>query len=253
MDLVQLAAPRMAAGAGLDLRHGAPAVLARPDARLGVAAGTERAAVGERERDAGIAAGAVAVRPGQVRRRRAMTGFAGYVDFLPARIEAVRGRVVVLAQAGRMAGSAAAVPVLEGAGPVNQVVVANQFALIGRIQVDPALSAFGPWAAVPDDIQGLVAAGRERHEVLLERIKPESVGDLEGLQLAVRAIGLDPVTVVATKEPAGDLAVFEGLTAEIAEHRLFGGGQHGLVMVGFAPGLPGFLVAGPARLAARVV
>ncbi|CEG08409.1 hypothetical protein BN961_01824 [Afipia felis] len=66
-------------------------------------------------------------RPGGMARALPMTGFAADTDFRPCGGEAIFGRVVVLAQAGRVALGTHEIPVLVQLGPVQDIVMFDLF------------------------------------------------------------------------------------------------------------------------------
>src|SRR5690606_27956263 len=89
-----------------------------------------------------------AIGPGHVSRSRAMAGFAADIDFLPAGFISILLRLVTFHQCGGVAAGAARIPVLEGAGPVQWIVMRHRFI---RIEVVPALTTFAGGTRVPAD------------------------------------------------------------------------------------------------------
>ena len=66
----------------------------------------------------------------------------------------------------------------------------------------PALGLAGP--RVPGEAERLEPAAGKRHEVLLEGLDAEGVGDLELAGLAVRTVGPNEELAVATEERRRD-------------------------------------------------
>ncbi len=175
---------------------------------------------------------ALTVRPGDVVRPGAVTGFAGHVDLRPRRAEGPRRGVEVLAQVGRVALGALEVPVLADAGPVQRIAGPD---VLAGVEVEPALSALRLRARVPGDGQRLLAAARKLDQVLLQRAHAERVGDLVVGELPVRAVGVDEVPAVAAEEGRRDPGVGELGIGEIAEHGSLVGRLHGEVVVRSQP------------------
>ena len=127
-----------------------------------------------------------------------------------------------------MALGAHEVPVLVELGPVQDVVVTD---LLVGIEVEPALTACLLRSAIPRDRQGLQSAIGEFDQVLLKRIEPECVLDLESGELAVGAVGLDQKFVVLAKEARAHTVVVEGHIGEIAQNRLLGRMSHRVLVL----------------------
>src|SRR3546814_115773 len=133
-------------------------------------------------------------------RAGAVARFAGNVDLAPPRVVTVGLGIVILAQVRRMTARTAAVPVEVRASPVQRIAGFDRLridvgvaeALVGRIQMKPALSALHRRPAVPGDIQDLLATVREVDHVLLQGMNAEGVADAKRLQLALRIVGPDP-------------------------------------------------------------
>ena len=176
-----------------------------------------------------------------------MTRLATDADFRKTRGEAVVGRVVVLAHAGRMAFGAHEIPILVQLGPVQDIVVLD---LLVRVEMEPALAAFVLRPAVPGKRESLQAAVGKLDEVLLQRIDAERVLDLEGAELAVRAVGLDDEFSVLAEEAGAHAEIFETRIVEIAEHRLVGRVLHGELVLRRAPQVRFGAVAAGAGFAA---
>ena len=172
--------------------------------------------------------------PGDVRGAGPMTLLAGHGELRPGRRVAVRGDVVPLPEVGRVALGALEVPGLLAAGPVERVRGPERHA---GIQVEPALPPVRAGPGVPRQAERLEPAVREPNEVLLERIGPEGVGDLELGRLPVRPVGPDDELPVAAEERRDDPLVRDGRLVEAAEHRLRGRGLHRPGVVGGPVGL----------------
>ena len=86
-------------------------------------------------------------------------------------------------------------------------------------------------AAVPHDVQCLVAPVRKSDQVLLQGVESEGVCDFELPQLAARVIRLDQVLVVLAEKTAGEAAVFKADAGKIPQYVSFHRRQHGLVVV----------------------
>jgi hypothetical protein len=139
-----------------------------------------------------------------------------------------------------MAGGALQVPVLVAAGPVQRILVIHLFV---RVEVEPALPAFGLGARVPGDAQHLVAPAGEGDHVLLQRPDAESAADLVVRQLAIGPVGADHEFAVALEEGGLDVEMTELGIVEIPEHGVGGGLLHGLPVVRTVPGLVLLLMA----------
>ena len=164
-------------------------------------------------------------RPIDMPRSLAVAGLAADADLRPGRRETVACRIVVLADAGRVALRAHVVPVLVQPGPMQDIGMAD---ILAGIEVEPALAARRPRAAVPGDRQRLQPAVGELHQVLLQGIDAEGVFDLEGGEPSVRAIGLDQEFSILAEEAGSDAVIVEMRVAEVAEHGRIGGVVHGV-------------------------
>ena len=216
-------AARMADAAGLELRR---AGLRR--AAPGVAGGRvdrpmDTRALVEAHREPVVAALApgqpalLPLGPGDVGGAGTVAGLAGDVDLRPGGRVGVGGRVVVLAQLGRVALGAHEVPGLVDAGPMQRI--AGLELAVG-VEMEPALPALVLGPRIPGDAERLDPAVREGDQVLLQRIDAERVADLEVAELAVRPVGGDEELAVALEEARGHAAVGEAGVIEVAEHRL---------------------------------
>jgi hypothetical protein len=152
-------------------------------------------------------------------RCRAVTGFAGDVDLAPGGVIGLAGRIVALAQIGRMALGTLQCPVVVDAGPVQGVAMVD---LLLWIEVEPALPAFALRPRIPGDRQHLVAPVGERNQVLLQRIDAKGVADFVVGQLAVRPVGAHHELVAAPEEGRLDAVLGEPAVVEVAENA--GGG-----------------------------
>ena len=141
-----------------------------------------------------------------------------------------------------MALGAHAVPVLGGARPVEPIVGRDHRV---RIEIEP-LSEI----RIPGDRQALQATAGKRHQILLQRLVAEGVGDLEVGHFTIRTFGVDEKSTVAREEARGDALRGEDRVVEIAAHRLRRRHVHREVVVRALPARKGRLVARPARLAA---
>src|SRR5262245_55844500 len=99
-------------------------------------------------------------------RARAVARLATDVDLLPARIESISRRVVLLRDVRRMRVGDHEVPVLRRACPVELVVVRDA---IGRVKMKPALAALSLRTRIPGDRERLHASIRKIDQILLER------------------------------------------------------------------------------------
>ncbi len=114
-----------------------------------------------------------------------------------------------------MAVGAHEVPVLLPAGPVQFVRVIDA---VARVQVKPALAAFGLRARVPRDRQRLHPAIRQFDEVLLQRRHAERVPNLKVPKRPVRRVGADDELAIAFEERGCDRPVREACGVEISEY-----------------------------------
>ena len=103
-----------------------------------------------------------------------------------------------------MALGAHEIPVLQQTGPVQDVARVD---LLAGIEMEPPLPSLGTRAGIPGDREGLVAAFRKGHQVLLQRVDAEGVGDGELGQAAIRSVGPDPETAVPAEEGGTDSGV----------------------------------------------
>src|SRR6266436_1876042 len=155
--LRERAAARMAQAAGLDLfaqGSGRDAPLwmsgrriSRPDDAVALAEAHQKPqgrilALAERPKTLPGA------RPADMTRALPVTGLAADADLRPGGGEAVVGRIVVLAHAGRVTFRAHEVPVLVQLSPMQDVVVLD---LLVRVEMEPALAAFVLGPAVPGE------------------------------------------------------------------------------------------------------
>src|SRR6516165_7672649 len=173
-------------------------------------------------------------RPSDVPRPLAVAGLATHADFRKARGEAIVGRVIVFAHAGRVALRAHEIPVLVQLGPMQDVVVLD---LLVRVEVEPALAALRFRAAIPGDRERLQAAVREFDQVLLQRIDAEGVFHLERGELAVGSVGLDEEFPLLAEEAGVHAVIVETRLVEIAEYRRVGRMVHRLLVLRHAPEL----------------
>ncbi len=173
-----------------------------------------------------------------------MAGLAAHIDIRPGGFVGLGLDVVVFLEVGRMALSAHAVPVLARVGPVEPV-RAGPVALF-RIEMIPSLPFH-----IPGNGETLEPAARKGHQVLLQRIPAESVGDFEFPHAAARPLGMDEKFAVFSVKFRDNPIVFECSVVEIAKDRLFGRHFHGVVVVGPFPQVVFPLVAGFALLTAN--
>jgi hypothetical protein len=190
--------------------------------------------------------------PGPVHmgRRRTVAGFAGDVDFAESGLVGIAGRVIALAQIGRVALSALQRPVLVEAGPV-QGVLGDRPSGSGR----GGTSAGRPRSSgsrIPGNRQRLVAPAGEGNQILLQRVEAEGVGDLVVRKLAVGAVGADHELVATLEEGGLDAVLPELDVGEVTEHARGVGLLHRQLVMGTRPGLEFRLVAGLAGLGADV-
>src|SRR5262249_23090547 len=138
---------------------------------------------------------------GDVPRAGAVTGLTAHVDLGPRGRVVVGARVVALLQLGRVAGRAHRVPALIAAGPGEHV--AGRRLLVG-IEMEPS-----PCGYVPRDRERLEPAAGLREQILLQRIDPEGVRDLEVGERAIGSVGVDDELPVATEEARDDAVARE--------------------------------------------
>ena len=113
--------------------------------------------------------------PLDMARAGAMAGLTGDADVGPGSVVTVFRQSVVLLQVGGVAIGAHEVPVLQWAGPVQDVAVVDLF--VG-VEMEPPLASRGGGSAVPGDAQGLITSIRKSDEILLERVYAKGIGDL---------------------------------------------------------------------------
>src|SRR4026207_729113 len=93
------------------------------------------------------------------------------------------------------------VPVLPHTGPVQ--LIGMRDALV-RIEMKPALAAFGLRTAVPGGNQRLYSPTGKFDQVLLQRRDAKCVADLELGELAVGTVGADSELIIVLEEGAGN-------------------------------------------------
>ena len=98
---------------------------------------------------------------------------------------------------------------------MQDVVVAD---LLMRIEMEPALPPLALWARIPGKRQRLNAPVGKLDEILLQGIEAEGVFDLEGCELAVRAVGLDHELVAIAEEARVHAEIVEACIVEVADH-----------------------------------
>jgi hypothetical protein len=174
----------------------------------------------------------LALGPGDVGRAGTVAGLAADIDLGPGRRVSVRGRVVVLAQLGRVALGAHEVPGLVDPGPMQRIA---GFELLVGVEMEPALPALILGPRVPGDAERLHPAVGKGDQVLLQRVDAEGVADLEVVELAVRPVGGDEEPAVASEETRGHLAMGDAGVIKVAEDGLGGRLLHRQVMVRAAP------------------
>src|SRR5262249_34148205 len=173
-------------------------------------------------------------RPGDVSGALAMAGLAADADLGPGAGEAIIRRVVILARAGRVALRTHEIPVLVQLGPMQDVIVLD---LLGRIEMEPALSALLLRAGVPGDRERLQPSVREFDEILLQWIDPQGVFHLERGELGVRPVGLDEEFPALAEEAGMYAVIIKARAGEIAQHRCLGRVLHGEFVLRAVPEL----------------
>ena len=231
---------RVTAGADVELRRGPGGPRPLGDAALAVLHGPRPIAPPEPHDETG-GAGGRAGRPGRPRFGPGDMGRAGPVALLaghgqlgPGRGVAVRGLVVPFPEIRRVALGALEVPRLLTARPVKRVRGAQRHV---RVEMEPPLPALGARPRVPGQPERLEPAAGQRHEVLLQGVDAEGVGDLELGGLAVGAVGPNEELAVAAEERRRDAPVRDARLVEVAEDRLVRGGLHRAGVIGAAVGL----------------
>ena len=167
--------------------------------------------------------------PGDMGRSGTVALLARDRELGPGRGVAVRGLIVPLPEIRRVALGALEVPRLIAARPVNRVRGAQRHV---RVEMEPPLAPLGPRPRVPGQPERLEPAPGERHEVLLQGVDAEGVGDLELGGLAVGAVGPNEVLAVAAEERRRAAPVGDARLIEVAEDRLVRGGLHRAVVIG---------------------
>jgi hypothetical protein len=189
------------------------------------------------------------LRPGHVRRSRAVARLAGDVDLRPGRLVAVPSEVVALRDVRRVALGAHRVPAAGGTGPVQHV--ARRDGFFG-MEVEPALTALAGGPRVPGDAESLQAPPGERNQVLLERLDAEGVRDLELAPLALGVRCAHEQAPIASFETEVFVPVPEGGLRGVRQYGVVVGDLHGEVVVRAAPASRLVGVAAGASLAADV-
>jgi hypothetical protein len=189
-------------------------------------------------------------RPGQVVRRRPVAGLATDVDLRPAGMETAGGRVIVLAQSGRMTVCAHEIPVLLQLRPVQRVAVAD---VLPRVEVEPALTAALLGSRVPGDTQGLQAPVRKLDQILLQRRDAEGVLDRKFGEPPIGSVCAHEELAVTAEERGGHAHVGESGVVEVAQHGALAGLGHRGGVLRALPGVELPRMTLPALGAADVV
>ena len=108
-------------------------------------------------------------------RTGSVASLAIHIDAGVTRIESIFFRRVIFLQISGVALGAGAVPTLKGTGPVEWVRVID--GVVG-VEMEPALTPFCPGPRVPGRAQRLESSIRKLHQILLEGLDPEGVGNL---------------------------------------------------------------------------
>ncbi len=166
--------------------------------------------------------------PCQVITPWSMTGFTGNIDLRPAAVETIVAGFVAFAEIGGMTISTHVVPVLLSTGPVQLILMINDFV---RIKVEPALATGIFRSRVPGDTQRLQAPVRELYEILLQGCYTERVLDFKVLQPAVFAVGINEEFAIFTEKSRSDAVACKFRIVEITQHSLFAGVLHGQIVM----------------------
>lgn len=229
-----LAAPRMAARAGLYLVAGGAGDARGRTARARIRRPIGSGAGGRDRGEALQGRGAIGprLRPGEMAAGGAVARLASDAELRPACAEAVGGGLIALAQIRGVTLGAHMVPVLLEPRPVPAVRWRDRLLAIDQ---EPALPALGSGPRIPGEGQGLDAPVREGHEILLQRLPAEAVVDREGGEPAVGAGQLDPVSLALPEEPHRHAGLLDRSAGEIATHGRGPGMVHGMGVMRAGP------------------
>jgi len=227
-------AARMAPRADVELHRGPRRPRPLGDAALGILHGPGSVAAPEGDHQAVTAPRLVrgprgpGLRPGHVGRSGPVTLLARHRDVRPRGGVAVRREVVSLPEIRRVAFGALVVPRLLAPRPVEGIRRTERHV---RVEMEPPLASLGARARVPREAQRLDPTVGEGHQILLERVDAERVGNLELTGLPVGALGADEVLPVAAEEGRRDTPVRDAGLVEAPEDRVGCGGLHRAGMV----------------------
>ena len=121
--------------------------------------------------------------------------------------------IIVFAQIRGMAFRTHAIPVLAGIGPVQPITRIQRFI---RIEMIPFLLAH-----IPGQWQALQAAAFEWHQILLQRIPSESVGDFIITHFTSRALGVNIKFATLAIESGRHTEMLKHGITEVSQNRCF--------------------------------
>jgi hypothetical protein len=157
-----------------------------------------------------------------------MTGFTGYIDFIPGSIISPGTGIVLFPDIGGMAFRAHIIPVLSYMRPVQHILRGNAFLVVN---MEPALSALLCRTCIPAEGQHLVSPSRELNKVLLQRPDAKNIRDPEIAVLTVYSLGIDHKFPALPEKPGVISKVINGKVIKISEDGLFIRNIHGHIVV----------------------
>ena len=146
-----------------------------------------------------------------------MTSLTADVYFRPRGLEGFAFHAVVFLQIGGMTLGAHVVPVLFTSGPVQRILVRNEFV---RINVVPALATLSTAPGIPDDGQHLYMTIGHLDQILLQRRNAKRVFDREQLEFTICIVSSNQEVAVTFEKSAGHVEILKLDTGKISQDAL---------------------------------
>ena len=154
---------------------------------------------------------------GDVARCRTMASLTADVYFRPRGLEGFAFHAVVFLQIGGMTFGAHVVPVLFTSGPVQWILVRNEFL---RIDVVPALAALSAAPGIPGDRQHLHVTIGHLDQVLLQRRNAKRVFDREHLEFTICIVSSNQEVAATFEKSGGHVEILKLDTGKISQDAL---------------------------------
>ena len=162
----------------------------------------------------------------------AMAGNTGHIDILPGCVEVIFVQIIITLQSGGMAIGTHAVPILQGLGPMESVIMWH---MVVTINMEPSLPPARFGAAVPGQGQDLIFTLVRLDQILLQGFNPKGIGDLKVLKAAVFTFRPDPILITLLKKMCGHPFNGDFAVLKIPQYRCRGRILHSLVMMRSGP------------------